>query len=69
MWADNETDGDLLGFEIHANLVRFSVNNPAILPATVGPFGDSGRGKSSILKLLKRGLASPDTGDQETLVI
>jgi predicted KAP-like P-loop ATPase len=65
-----QRDGwDLLGCEIHANLVRSIVNYPAILPVSIGFFGDWGKGKSSILKLLKRGLASPDTGDQETLVI
>ncbi|MDA3912016.1 MAG: P-loop NTPase fold protein [Bacteroidales bacterium] len=53
MWADNETDQDLLGFSIHANLLQSIVTNPEILPITVGVFGDWGGGKSSILKILK----------------
>jgi hypothetical protein len=69
MWADNETDGDLLGFEIHANLVLSTVNNSTVPPVTVGLFGKKGGGKFNILKLLKRGLASPDIGDPEPLGI
>lgn len=61
MWADNETDQDLLGFSIHADLLRSIVTNPDMLPVTVGLFGDWGGGKSSILKILQRDL-SQDNG-------
>ncbi len=54
MWADNETDEDLLGFSVHANLIGEIVTNPEMLPVTIGLFGDWGGGKSSILKILKR---------------
>ncbi len=57
MWADNETDQDLLGFSIHADLLRSIITNPDMLPVTVGLFGDWGGGKSSILKILQRNLA------------
>lgn len=53
MWTDNETDQDLLGFSIHAELLRSIVTDPNMLPVTVGLFGDWGGGKSSILKILK----------------
>lgn len=56
MWSDNETDQDLLGFAIHANLLRSIITNPEMLPVTVGLFGDWGGGKSSILKILQSGL-------------
>ena len=56
MWSDNETDQDLLGFSIHANLLRSIITNPEMLPVTVGLFGDWGGGKSSILKILQSGL-------------
>lgn len=69
MWADNETDEDLLGFEIHANLIRSIVTDPAMLPVTVGLFGDWGGGKSSILKLLQRDLAPTNVDNPETIVI
>ena len=54
MWTDNETDEDLLGFSIHANLIREIITDPEILPVTIGLFGDWGGGKSSILKILQR---------------
>lgn len=56
MWTDNETDQDLLGFSIHAELLRSIITDPKMLPVTVGLFGDWGGGKSSILKILKREL-------------
>lgn len=69
MWADNETDEDMLGFEIHANLIKSIVTDPALLPVTVGLFGDWGGGKSSILKLLQRDLTPADQDNPETIVI
>lgn len=53
MWSDNETDQDLLGFSIHAELLRSIVTDPEMLPVTVGLFGDWGGGKSSLLKILQ----------------
>lgn len=57
MWADNETDEDLLGFSLHANLIGEIVTDPEMLPVTIGLFGDWGGGKSSILKILQRNFA------------
>jgi hypothetical protein len=39
MWADNETFEDLLGFQVHADLIRSVVLNPKLLPVTIGVFG------------------------------
>lgn len=61
MWPDNETDEDLLGFSLHANLIGEIVTDPEMLPVTIGLFGDWGGGKSSILKILQRNFAEqPD---------
>jgi predicted KAP-like P-loop ATPase len=57
VWQDNETDIDLLGFQVHADLIRSVVTDPAILPVTVGVFGDWGGGKSSIMKMLQKDLS------------
>jgi hypothetical protein len=54
MWPDNETADDLIGFQVHADLIRAVVTNPAMLPTTVGVFGDWGGGKTSIMKMLER---------------
>ena len=56
MWPDNETVEDLLGFGVHADLIRAVVTNPKMLPTIVGVFGDWGGGKTSIMKMLERDL-------------
>jgi len=58
MWSDNETCQDLVGFQVHADLVRSVVTNPAMLPVTIGLFGDWGSGKTSIMQMLRRDLES-----------
>lgn len=51
--ADNETTRDLLGFRVHADLIRRNVTDPKILPVTVGLFGDWGGGKTSVMHMLR----------------
>jgi len=58
MWADNETDEDLLGFQLHTDLIRSVVTDAGLLPVTVGLFGDWGSGKSSVMRMLRRDLAN-----------
>lgn len=65
MWSDIETDKDLLGFSIHANLIKDVVTNVKNLPITVGLYGDWGCGKSSVLKILEKQLEE----DKDTIVI
>ncbi|MCK8488268.1 KAP family NTPase [Paenibacillus sp. MBLB2552] len=69
MWADNETSQDLLGFKVHADLIRSVVTNPKLLPVTLGVFGDWGSGKTSIMKMLEHDLDSenypPDSPEKE----
>lgn len=60
MWSDNETDIDLLGFQVHSDLVRTVITNPDLLPITIGVFADWGGGKTSLMKMLQRDL-EPDT--------
>ena len=57
VWQDNETEIDLLGFDVHANLIRSVITDPTVLPVTVGVFGDWGGGKSSIMKMLQKELS------------
>jgi len=59
MWSDNETTLDLLGFKVHADLIRSVVTDPKLLPITIGIFGDWGGGKTSVMKMLQYNLA-PD---------
>ncbi|MFY0689687.1 MAG: NTPase [Cyclobacteriaceae bacterium] len=62
MWSDNETTEDLLGFKIHADLITEVVKDDALLPITIGVFGDWGSGKSSILKIASEQLGELDDG-------
>lgn len=53
MWADNETTQDLIGFRVHADLIRSVITDKDLLPLTVGLFGDWGGGKTSIMKMIQ----------------
>lgn len=59
MWPDKETKDDLIGFRVHADLIRAVVTDPKMLPTTIGVFGDWGGGKTSIMKMLEASL-NPD---------
>jgi hypothetical protein len=65
MWSDHETDEDFLGFSHLVKAVTDVVTRPALLPATIGVYGDWGSGKSSLLKMVAAALASR----KDTLVI
>jgi hypothetical protein len=70
MWPDNETPNDLIGFQVHADLIRAVVTNPKMLPTIIGVFGDWGGGKTSIMKMLERDLdpAAHPAGSTERAV-
>ena len=67
MWSDNETDKDLLGFKVHADLIKSVITNERILPVSVGIFGDWGSGKSSIMKMLEQELNAGEHDDAACL--
>jgi predicted KAP-like P-loop ATPase len=56
MWSDNETKVDLIGFKVHADLIRSVVTDSHLLPVVLGVFGDWGGGKSSIMRMLEHEL-------------
>lgn len=65
MWSDKETSKDLLGFNVHASLIKSVVTNEKNLPITIGLYGDWGSGKSSVLEILKEQLKD----DEDTVVV
>lgn len=56
MCSDNETTQDLLGFQVHADLLKKIVLNAVMLPISIGVFGNWVAGKSSLMLLLQRSL-------------
>jgi predicted KAP-like P-loop ATPase len=71
VWADNETEIDLLGFDSLVDGLVIALSEPRLLPLTVGVLGDWGSGKSSLMGLacaeLDADAASP-TGDRYVCV-
>ena len=67
MWSDNIAERDYLGFDVHANLIKGLIDEPGMLPITIGVFGDWGSGKSSIMESLKR--AYDDENDKVTVCL
>lgn len=60
MWSDNEASIDLLRFKSLASTVTQVINTEALLPTTIGVFGDWGSGKSTLLKMVERELNEDD---------
>ena len=65
MWADNETKDDLLGYQVHADLLRDVVLDSKMLPLSIGVFGDWGSGKSSLMLLMQESIEKWKTKAEE----
>ncbi|MGB7203831.1 MAG: P-loop NTPase fold protein [Pyrinomonadaceae bacterium] len=68
MWTDNETEIDLLGFKVHADLIHSVVTDESLLPVVLGVFGDWGSGKSSIMKMLENTIEPEDESENDDVV-
>ena len=64
MWSDNETTQDLLGYQVHADLLKKIILNDAMLPISIGVFGNWGSGKSSLMLLLQQSLQEWEEAQQ-----
>lgn len=66
MWSDNETKEDLLGYQVHADLLKEVVLDPSMLPISIGVFGDWGSGKSSLMLLMQESIDKWKTETDES---
>lgn len=53
MWKDIETYDDLLGYAVHARMLKNIITNDSMLPISIGVFGNWGSGKSSLMLILE----------------
>lgn len=61
MWADRETNNDLLG-TTHLKDIAIQISrDPSLLPVTIGIFGDWGSGKSSLINMISKELKEDHT--------
>ena len=65
MWADNETEVDLLGFDYLVDTLVVALTEPRLLPLTVGLLGDWGSGKSSLMRITRQELTGDGDGDED----
>lgn len=60
MWSDKESSIDFLNFNETAESVKDLITEKALMPISVGVFGNWGAGKSTILELTKKSLEAED---------
>jgi len=53
MWNDNETRSDSIDYSHLIGAVTGIIDNPALLPCSIGIFGDWGSGKSSLMGMVE----------------
>lgn len=64
VWADNETDIDLLGFDYLVDELEILLTEERLLPVTVGVAGDWGSGKTSLMQMAEARLKEGDNEDR-----
>ncbi|MCE7053892.1 KAP family NTPase [Algoriphagus sp. AGSA1] len=53
MWSDNESLSDYIDYSHLLNAVTGIIDNPDLLPCSIGIYGDWGSGKSSLMKMVE----------------
>ncbi|MGJ0847310.1 KAP family P-loop NTPase fold protein [Tissierella praeacuta] len=60
MWKDSETELDFLDYDYLINVLKDTITNDKLLPASIGVYGDWGSGKSSLMYMCKKRLEQED---------
>ncbi|EGG90606.1 hypothetical protein HMPREF0491_00477 [Lachnospiraceae oral taxon 107 str. F0167] len=60
MWKDSETELDFLDYDYLIQTVQNIIKDDALLPASIGVYGDWGSGKSSLMYMCKERLINED---------
>lgn len=60
MWSDTESKEDYLNFGEVSQIVTEILETEAMLPVSIGVFGNWGAGKSSLLNLIEQQIIKPD---------
>ncbi|TMI99592.1 MAG: ATPase [Alphaproteobacteria bacterium] len=68
MWADNDTDRDFLNFTGVADTVAEIIVQASGKPISIGVSGAWGMGKSSMIRLIRRGLTGRTEGRAENFI-
>ncbi|MDD3369962.1 MAG: P-loop NTPase fold protein, partial [Lachnospiraceae bacterium] len=60
MWKDSETELDFLDYDYLIQTIQSIIKDNALLPASIGVYGDWGSGKSSLMYMCKERLEAED---------
>jgi predicted KAP-like P-loop ATPase len=60
MWKDSETELDFLDYDYLISVLKDTITDDKLLPASIGIYGDWGSGKSSLMYMCKKRLEQDD---------
>lgn len=60
MWKDSETELDFLDFDYLIHILKDIISDEALLPSSVGVYGDWGSGKSSLIRMSMKSFESDE---------
>ena len=68
MWSDIESNIDFLNYSEASEIIINVLQNPQMLPISIGVFGSWGTGKSTILNLIKNNLEHIENHDDYVII-
>lgn len=60
MWKDSETELDFLDFDYLIHILKDIISDEALLPSSIGVYGDWGSGKSSLIRMSMKSFESEE---------